>query len=143
MLKRTILVLTLLVLPGLALSAQVIDDATYLDGLILHTAAVGDPVGDPANDGFVPFEACDELLENFTGKPQTHTITICNKSESEMILRIDGTELTRIRPGKCKTFTVTIPAGQFLHADENGCLRVEPSPADTTALLLPPPAELF
>ena len=77
-------------------------------------------------NGFVPFEGCDDFFENTTDAEVTKTVTICNEDEHfEMIVDVDGTEVTRIDVGKCKTIVVKIPAGKSLHADKNGKYRPE------------------
>lgn len=84
-----------------------------------------DPAPAPAG---TKFEACDEIIENTTGTKKTITVTLCNPGDSTMIVDVSGTEITRIRPGKCKTIIVELGPGQFLHADEDGTVTFVATP---------------
>ncbi|HLV00345.1 MAG TPA: hypothetical protein VKZ59_03710 [Acidobacteriota bacterium] len=85
-----------------------------------------DVASETTADGFLTFEGCDDFFENTTDQMVTKTVTIRNEDEDfSMTVDIDGKEITRIDPGKCKTFVVTIPAGKSLHADRNGRYRPE------------------
>jgi hypothetical protein len=76
----------------------------------------------------IPFKRCDNFLENTTQGKVTKTVTICNDDDGfEMIVDIDGTEVTKIDPEKCKTIVVQLEKGKALHADHDGRYRIEPS----------------
>ncbi len=90
-----------------------------------HAKLVIDPAPVPAG---TEFEACDEIIENTTDTKKTVTVTICNPGTSTMIVDVSGREVTRIRPGKCKTIIVELGPGEFLHADENGTVAFVVTP---------------
>jgi hypothetical protein len=81
------------------------------DGAVAATAA----------GTWVQFNACDNFYENTTKETKTVTVTIKHNSGGlNMVVDIDGTEVTEIEDGKTKTIIVDIPAGKSLHANKNG-----------------------
>lgn len=83
---------------------------------------------------WIDFDANYEFYKNTTEGPVKLTITVKNKEEFDMTVyrtKSDksgsitnmGTVVT-VPAGKCKTFTVEVPAGQGLAADQAGSFMI-------------------
>ncbi len=76
--------------------------------------------GAVAAGAWTKFDGCDEFCKNTTDKPQTVTINIHNTSTKPMEIDIKNDKQAKIEAGKTVLLIFEIPAGESLHADENG-----------------------
>jgi hypothetical protein len=88
------------------------------DGVVATTA-----------NGFVPFTADDKVYENPGDKPVMVTITFCNDETDPKDLTVEISDKkvsdSTIPAGKCRTYSLTIPAKKSVCVDTKGRYRIE------------------